>query len=170
MQFLFRMITGQYRLVWIVSFVYSALFNFAFFRDFTTAFPLDAGNWGFFISVCFFLFAVHIFVFSLLAGRLFTKLVLSLGFLIGASAAYFSWTYGIVIDTVMLQNILETDTGEAFGLFSIELVAAMIIGALLPIYLVWKAPVATKLLAREPCETLLHDLCTAYHCHCISSI
>lgn len=69
MQFLFRMITGQYRLVWIVSFVYSALFNFAFFRDFTAAFPLDAGNWGFFISVCFFLFAVHIFVFSLLAGR-----------------------------------------------------------------------------------------------------
>lgn len=75
--------------------------------------------------------------------------MLSLGFLIGAGAAYFSWTYGIVVDTVMLQNILETDTGEAFGLFSIELVAAMIIGALLPIYLVWKAPVGYQNFWRE---------------------
>ncbi|OCH73448.1 phosphoethanolamine transferase [Vibrio breoganii] len=149
MNFLFRMVTGQYRLIWLCAIVYSALFNFSFFKHFTDAFPTSDGNTGFLISVVVFLIAAHALVFSILGGRLFTKLVLIIGFLIGASAAYFSWTYGIVVDTVMLRNIAETDSSEAFGLLSVELVMVIVLGALVPAYLVYKAPVGYQGILKE---------------------
>ncbi|CAM3064975.1 phosphoethanolamine transferase [Vibrio rarus] len=138
MKILTRLITPQYRLIWLCAVLFSALFNFAFFKHFIKAFPLSQGNTAFVISVAIFLVAAHALVFSLLGGRLFTKIVLILGFFIGASAAYFSWTYGVVIDTTMLQNMWQTDTAEAFGLLSIKLVLVMLIGAVLPAYLIGK--------------------------------
>ncbi|OBT16353.1 hypothetical protein A9264_11995 [Vibrio sp. UCD-FRSSP16_10] len=136
-----RMITPQYRLIWLCAILFSALFNWAFFKHFTQAFPINDGNTGFLISVCVFLVAAHALVFSLLGGRLFTKIVLSLGFFIGASAAYFSWTYGVVIDKTMLQNMLETDSAEAFGLLSVELIFVIVAGAVLPTFLIFRSSI-----------------------------
>ncbi|GAD80811.1 phosphoethanolamine transferase [Vibrio ezurae] len=133
------MITPQYRLIWGCSLLFSVLFNLSFFKHFIDAFPLSEGNIGFALSALILLIAVHALFFSLLAGRYFTKAILIAGFFIGASAAYFAWTYGVVVDTTMLQNMLQTDTAEAFGLLSTQLVLVVAAFAVLPAVLIYRA-------------------------------
>ncbi|MPW36143.1 phosphoethanolamine transferase [Vibrio sp. B1Z05] len=138
MKVLARMITPQYRLIWGCALLFSALFNLSFFKHFMDAFPIADGNSGFVISAGVLLVAVHALFFSLLGGRFFTKALLILGFFIGASAAYFSWTYGVVVDKTMLQNMIQTDTAEAFGLLSTQLVIVMVIFAVVPALFIYK--------------------------------
>ena len=67
------------------------------------------------------LFLLNFLLAVLVSFRRIQKPVILLLFAAGAVSYYFITSFGIVIDTSMLQNAMETDTAEAKGLLSISM-------------------------------------------------
>ncbi|MFM7026989.1 MAG: phosphoethanolamine transferase [Limnohabitans sp.] len=78
---------------------------------------------------------------TLLNWRWLLKPVLTLFLLSAASGAYFMWSYGIVIDTPMLVNVLQTDPREAADLLNWRLLLSLGLLGLLPSWWLWRQPV-----------------------------
>ncbi len=51
--------------------------------------------------------------------------MISLFILLSASAQYFIWNFGVVIDRSMITNILDTTPAESFALLSGEMIAVL---------------------------------------------
>jgi lipid A ethanolaminephosphotransferase len=81
---------------------------------------------------------------SLLAWRLALKPALVLLLFVSALGAHFMWTFGIVIDSSMATNTLQTDWREAGALLSPRLLLVVALAAALPSWLVWRVPVAHR--------------------------
>lgn len=93
------------------------------------------------LSFAVFLWAAFTLLLTLLAWRALLKPVLVVVFVGSAAAAYFMDSYGIAIDTVMMQNVLETNPGEAGALLTPRLLAYLLGLGLLPAVLVCCWPV-----------------------------
>ena len=69
------------------------------------------------------------------------------------SSSYFMLTYGVVIDTSMLANVAQTDVREVRDLLSWPMLAAALIGVVLPGVWLWQQPIravpAKTLIARQ---------------------
>ena len=96
---------------------------------------------AFYLSFAVFLTAFIALLLNLLSFKYLLKPVLMVTLLCSAGAAYFMDSYGVAIDAVMVQNIAETNTGEAGALLSIRLLAYLLVLGVLPSVLVWLAPV-----------------------------
>ncbi|WP_110947500.1 phosphoethanolamine transferase [Pseudomonas bohemica] len=96
---------------------------------------------AFYVSFAFFLWAAITLLLTPFSFRPTLKPVLSLVALCSAAAAYFMNTYGISIDTTMMQNVLETNPGEAEALLSGKLFVYLGLLGALPIALIWLIPV-----------------------------
>jgi lipid A ethanolaminephosphotransferase len=57
------------------------------------------------------------------------------------SSSYFMLTYGVVIDTNMLANVVQTDVREVRDLLSWTMLAALIVGVVLPGIWLWRQPI-----------------------------
>jgi lipid A ethanolaminephosphotransferase len=70
-----------------------------------------------------------------------------------ASSSYFMLAYGVVIDTNMLANVAQTDVREVRDLLSWSMLAALVLGVLLPGIWWWRQPVravgAKSLIGRQ---------------------
>ncbi len=133
-----KYITHQYRLILAVAALLTLFYNPVFFAKLVAAFPLDQGNTGFIIAAGVLLFLANLLFFALLAGRYVTKPLLIFAVIAAAGCSYFMSTYGVVIDETMLQNVLETDAGEAAGLINTSMVLQMVFFGLLPAVLIWR--------------------------------
>jgi lipid A ethanolaminephosphotransferase len=78
---------------------------------------------------------------SLLCWRWTLKPVIALFLVIAALGGYFMLSYGVVIDSAMMVNVLHTDLRESTDLASWKLVMALLFLAVLPIVLLWKTQV-----------------------------
>jgi lipid A ethanolaminephosphotransferase len=96
------------------------------------------------LSFAVFLTATFTLLLTLVSFRPLLKPILTVIFLCSAAAAYFMNTYGIAIDTEMLQNVLETNPGEAAALLSWQLVAYLLLLGVLPCLLLWSWPVVYR--------------------------
>jgi lipid A ethanolaminephosphotransferase len=69
------------------------------------------------------------------------------------SSSYFMLTYGVVIDSSMLANVAQTDAREVRDLLSWSMLAAVLMGVVLPGVWLWRQPVravsAKPLLVRQ---------------------
>nr|WP_283246531.1 phosphoethanolamine--lipid A transferase [Pseudomonas insulae] len=117
------------------------------------------GGWG--NGSLLFLLSLPVFVtlwiyvlLSLLAWGRWTKAILAGVLLVSAAASYFMHSYGIVIDSNMLDNLVQTDSAEATELLSWRLAAWMLVLGGLPVLLLsrvrvrqrsWKRELALKL-------------------------
>lgn len=72
------------------------------------------------------------FMQSVFAGRLASKLLACALLLATAPAAYFMFSYGIVIDVTMLKNTLQTDFKESKELISVGLIMCVLLLGVLP--------------------------------------
>lgn len=72
-----------------------------------------------------------------------------------AFASYFMLCYGVVIDTGMIANALQTDVHEASALASWQLAAAVAVLALFPGWLLWRQPVDYGTLGRQAARNAL---------------
>ena len=106
-----------------VSILFTLVYNFAFFRNTIDQYPLNGDNAAFLLSLVVLLASVTALVFALILTKLTLKPVLMLIFPLAAGASYFMNNYNIVIDSVMIQNVLATDSRETTDLFSFELLA-----------------------------------------------
>ena len=77
-------------------------------------------------------------VLSFLNWRGWLKPVLSVCFLSAASGAYFMVSYGIVIDSTMITNVVQTDTKEALDLLNWRMLISLLVLGILPCWVLWK--------------------------------
>lgn len=78
---------------------------------------------------------------GLLAWRWTLKPAITLLLLAAAFGAYFMMSYGVVIDTTMITNVLQTDPRETRDLLNLQLGAYLLGMAVLPAVVVWRWPV-----------------------------
>lgn len=96
-----------------------------------------------FLSSCaFFLTALFNILFSLVSFRLVLKPILIFIVIASAAASFFIDSYGVHIDSSMMQNVLETDSSEAHELFSSDFIIHMLLWGLIPAFLIAKVRLA----------------------------
>lgn len=133
------------RLVLLFSLALVALYNLATWKALGTLITLQgAHKLGFFISFGLFLWAAITLLLTLVSFRWTLKPALTLVALLSSCAAYFMNEYGITIDTVMIQNVFETNPAEATALFNGKLLAYVLLLGVLPTALVWRWPVSYR--------------------------
>lgn len=79
---------------------------------------------------------------AVFAWRATIKPVIALLLLAAAFGAHFMGSYGVVIDTTMMVNVLQTDPREVRDLLSWRMLASVGVLAGLPLLLLWRMPIA----------------------------
>lgn len=80
-------------------------------------------------------------LFSLMAWRVAVKPLLSLMLIMTAPLAYFIGSYGVVIDSTMITNALQTDVRETRDLLGWGLLVNALVLSVLPMVWLWRQPV-----------------------------
>jgi len=133
------------RLVLLFSLALVLFYNVATWKALNNLVPLQGVKGAaFFLSFAFFLWAAFTLLLTLVSFRPLLKPALTLVALVSAGAAYFMNTYGVVIDTVMVQNVFETNPGEAAALFSARMVGYLLVLGVLPAAIIWRTPVSYR--------------------------
>ena len=92
---------------------------------------------------------------TLLAWRPTIKPAIALLLLAAAFGAHFMGSYGVVIDTTMMINVLQTDPREVRDLLNLRLLGSLLLLAGLPLLLLWRAPVRGTGLLQQGLRNLL---------------
>ena len=71
-------------------------------------------------------------ILSFLNWRWLLKPAIAVFFLSAASGAYFMMSYGIVIDSTMITNVVQTDTKEALDLMNWRMLISLALLGILP--------------------------------------
>ncbi len=137
------------RLILAVSLLLLISGNFTFFSHVLETYPWSTANAGFLLSVPVVL-ACEIILLTLLMSLLIPiRLTLSILLLVAATTAYFSDTFGTIIDAVMIQNLLQTNPSEFADLITPGFLLRFSLLGLAPVALVWYLPLrAEKFLPR----------------------
>lgn len=114
--------------------------NHAFFGALVSDYPLGEGYMGFVIFVAIFLGAFIAFELALLSLVIPVRWGVSAVLLSAAATAFFMSNYGTVFDSIMIRNLVETNTTEAQDLLSWGLFQTIFLTAILPILAIWKMP------------------------------
>ncbi len=155
------------RLVLLFSLVLVVFYNAATWRALHSLVPLE-GLWGvaFFASFAVFLWAAFTLLLTLVSFRPLLKPALTLVALCSAGATYFMGSYGISIDTVMVQNVFETNATEAGDLVNPTLLGYLLLLGVLPSLLIWLWPVRYRPFFRG----LLNKILTLLGCLLIVAV
>lgn len=130
------MLTPLTKRIVAVALFLMATGNVALFKRLLEIYPPELGNMPFLLSLTvFFTVATILFLLLICFGRAGNWL-LALFLLLGSQAAYYMDQFGVVIDTGMLDNILNTDPQEVIGLASPALVIRTLLLGVLPAWLV----------------------------------
>jgi lipid A ethanolaminephosphotransferase len=131
--------------LWLV-----ALDNFALWRTvFKAVGGIRADNAVFLLSLPLLLTAWVFLVLALLSWGRASKPVLVVVLLLSAVAGYFTCTFGTLLDSAMIENIVQTYRAEALDLLSWRLGAWILVFGVLPSIALARLPVASTSWARE---------------------
>ncbi len=142
----FNGIKTQTQVILLVAVFIMLTGNWAMFSRILEIYPPQLNhNVPFLISLgIFFSCLTTMFLLAVCHGRL-TRWLLAFFLLGAASAAYYMDQFGVIIDVVMLENIIQTNPQELAGLVTPTLILRVIILGLIPAWLVLKyTPKANK--------------------------
>ena len=143
--------------VWLVSLYLVIAFNGLFlFNMLEAASKPEHINWLFIASVPFFLLALTAMVLSWLSLITFVKPVLLTSVVVSSLLFYATLNYGVIFDKSMLQNILETNSGEAFSYLNVQVIAFITALGVLPAYLFSRFKIVGNFRARLKSFALLN--------------
>ncbi|HHR5553799.1 TPA: phosphoethanolamine transferase EptA [Klebsiella aerogenes] len=112
--------------------------NLAFYRQVFPLLPVNnLHNWLVFLSMPIVAISVMNIITTLASFLKLDRVVISLFILLSASAQYFIWTFGVVIDRSMIANIFDTTPAESFALLSTQMVIVLGLSGLLMVLVVW---------------------------------
>lgn len=123
---------GIFQLILAVSIYLGVVFNQTFYSRLTDVYLLDGDNLPFILSVILIVIALNGLLLSLVVWRPLAKPLLSGIIILSCATSYFSETYGVVFDDDIIASMLQTDTREAFDLFTWNFVLYLMILGLLP--------------------------------------
>ncbi len=158
---------GSTRLVMLFALVLVVFYNAATWKALHGLVPLQGlKGFAFFASFAAFLWAAFTLLLTLVSFRPLLKPALTLVALCSAGATYFMGSYGISIDTVMVQNIFETNATEAGDLVNPTLLGYLLLLGVLPSLLIWLWPVRYRPFFRG----LLNKILTLLGCLLIVAV
>ncbi|EPQ4368919.1 phosphoethanolamine transferase EptA [Klebsiella aerogenes] len=112
--------------------------NPAFYRQVFPLLPVNnLHNWLVFLSMPIVAISVMNIITTLASFLKLDRVVISLFILLSASAQYFIWTFGVVIDRSMIANIFDTTPAESFALLSTQMVIVLGLSGLLMVLVAW---------------------------------
>ncbi len=123
--------------------------NVSFFRETLHAYPLSDGNCLFILGTGLALLAIMVFVMSLFALLLPVRAVATLFVLLAAVCGYFTDQFGTIIDTVMIENTLQTDPAEVRDLLSAGFLMRVALLGVITTVLIWMVPLRSMSLSRR---------------------
>lgn len=136
---------SPHKITLMVSVFLMLFANHALFSHILQIYPLSAREWPFLISVTLFFTALTtLFLLWVTYGRA-TRWVLALILILASQAAYYMDTYGVIVDTVMLDNILQTNPQEFAGLLTFKLLIYTVFLGVVPAWLVLKYSPSIKM-------------------------
>lgn len=119
--------------------------NVTFFQNVLDVYPVNGFQSGLFIlSLALVFTCVNVIILSMLCYKHTIKPILILVLLLSAACAYFMDSYHVIIDDVMIDNVMKTDTGEAFDLLSLKQALYILLLGVLPAVIVYKTPLAEQ--------------------------
>ncbi len=132
----------------------SALFfalahNTVFIAKVLEIYPPQAGNALFLVSLFAVLVAAITLILTLLCYPFTTKPVLVVLLIVSALTNAFMASYGVIMNTEMLTNILETNPAESLELANVELIAKLIFFGILPSFVVLRLKIRYGSLGRS---------------------
>ena len=110
--------------------------NFALFSRIVAIYPLNLSNLPFLLSLAAFFSVLTAIFFLLICHGKAARWVLALLLVVASQAAYYMDQFGVIIDLVMIDNIMQTNLHEFAGLVSTSLVLRSLFFGLIPAWLV----------------------------------
>lgn len=134
--------------------------NFAFWNKFT---GVVAGSLlervGFTVAFYLLIILLTVFLLQIFRFKYLTKPVLIFVLIASAFASYFMNNYGIMIDTSMIHNVLETDSSESGDLLTMGMLFHVLVFGILPAAVIYKTRIVylspVRQLARNSAFALL---------------
>lgn len=131
--------------VWLILFA-----NLPFWRTIWSGINgWSNGNPGFIASLPLFALMWTFILLSVLAWGRLTKLVLAIALLVSAAVSYFMSSFGIVIDSDMLTNVLQTDPAEVRELITARMLGWIFVVGVLPALLLTRVRITRRSMGRE---------------------
>lgn len=123
--------------------------NMSLFGKIINIYPLSVHNIGFVTSLFLFFCILTTLFFMLVSVGNSGRWIIAILLIISAQSAYYMDNFGVIIDTVMIDNILHTDAKEIAGLINIGLISRTIFLGVLPAWFVIKCWPSAKHLRTE---------------------
>ncbi len=123
----------------LLALYFAIVVNIPIYKELVNIFlSLDQVEIGFIITIPIFFFAALNFLFNLFSWPWISKPFFILLLITSGIVSYASYNYGILFDTGMITNIVETDTSEASSYLSAYSVIWTLIMGVVPALLVFK--------------------------------
>lgn len=157
--FVQKHINSQHKMLLLVVAFIMLTANMSLWTRILAIYPLVPHNAGFLASlVVFFSAFTALFFISICHGRA-TRWVMAILLIISSQTAYYMDQFGVVIDNVMIDNMLQTSTAEFAGLLSVSLVIKTIFLGLLPAWFVLRyCPAVVNFRAEYKAKLILFAL------------
>src|SRR3990167_125253 len=138
----------QWKAIITVAFFLTLVANVAFFKHVIDVYFLSWSTLPFIASLAILLVSVSVILLTLLSWGRTTKPFLITILMVSSFVAYFMDTYDVVIDTHMIENILQTNVNESADLFSFSLVLYVLLIGVLPSLLIYRVEIRHESLKR----------------------
>jgi lipid A ethanolaminephosphotransferase len=129
--------SSQIKLIIASNIYFSLIFNYAFWNNIFLIYPIDGNNILFLISLFLFFTSLNIVLMVLVSSRYTIKPLLIFLFVATSFIAYFVDSYGVVINTNMIQNTIETNSSEVADLITLKMFLYFIFLGGLPSLLIY---------------------------------
>ena len=129
--------------------------NFAFFKNVTEVYPVSIHNIWFLASIAIVLTCVIILLFSIFCFKHTAKPILIIILLASSLVSYFMNQYNVVIDYTMIENSIETNTGEVFDLLNLKLFIYLVFTGILPSAIIYKLKIRYNPFKKELLSRLI---------------
>lgn len=110
--------------------------NHSLWHGIVNIYPLTLSNMPFLLSLALFFTSLTAIFFLLTCQGKATRWFLALLLVISSQSAYYMDYFGVIIDTVMIDNVMQTSLGESKSLLTHHLIWRTVIFGLLPAWLV----------------------------------
>ena len=131
-----KLINSQTSAIFLVVLFVMLTANMSLFQHIAEIYPVNLHNIPFLISLSiFFSLLTALFLMAISFGRKGRWLIAVL-LIISAQAAYYMDNFGVLMDSVMIDNIIHTDSNEVKGLVNVGMVMHLLLLGVLPAWLV----------------------------------
>ena len=131
-----KQISSQTRAILLVVAFIMLTGNFALFSRIVVIYPPPLSNLPFLLSLAAFFSIVTALFFLLICHGRATRWILALLLVVASQAAYYMDQFGVIVDMVMIDNIMQTNPHEFAGLISTSLVIRTVFFGVIPAWLV----------------------------------